>query len=158
MSLGYKFRDLRYYPVTGNLYRVKKVEYKLLNKSYTKKYARIFSNGKFYNIHVLCWAAYHGSFPSTFIDHIDRVKSNLRISNLRLASGNQNQWNRSANVGCKHKNVYYQKESDSWYVQVRHGKTKISKYGIKDVKQAVAYANELRIQLHGDFAFIDKED
>ena len=46
-----------------------------------------------YMAHRLAWLYIYGEFPPQFIDHIDRDKSNNRISNLRMATNSQNQIN-----------------------------------------------------------------
>ena len=42
--------------------------------------------GKQYKAHRIAWLLYYGDFPNGNIDHINRDKSDNRISNLRIAS------------------------------------------------------------------------
>jgi hypothetical protein len=44
--------------------------------------------------HRVAWAIYYGDWPETEIDHIDRVKDNNRILNLRLVTRSENLRNR----------------------------------------------------------------
>ena len=46
-----------------------------------------------YFAHRLVWLIEHGSFPSLKIDHINRIKTDNRISNLREATDSQNAQN-----------------------------------------------------------------
>lgn len=51
---------------------------------------------KYFN-HRLIWIYFHGDIPENMvIDHIDRNKLNNRISNLRLVTVQQNNWNTKA--------------------------------------------------------------
>jgi hypothetical protein len=58
-------------------------------------YRYIAINGKKYLAHRLVWLYIHGSFPVDMLDHIDGDKLNNRINNLREASNQQNQHNRT---------------------------------------------------------------
>lgn len=49
--------------------------------------------GKQFLEHRLAWLVFYGCWPSGVIDHIDGVKTNNRISNLRDVSQQQNIWN-----------------------------------------------------------------
>jgi hypothetical protein len=53
-------------------------------------------NNKLYKRSRLAWLYVYGYFPENLIDHIDRDKSNDRITNLREASPSCNVHNRSA--------------------------------------------------------------
>ena len=52
--------------------------------------------------HRLAWLYVHGEFPANYIDHINGVKSDNRISNLRDATASENRQNqRRGNIGTK---------------------------------------------------------
>ena len=57
-------------------------------------YKRVGINGKYYVEHRLIWLYHYGSFPTQFIDHINRNRSDNRIENLRDVSRRQNNQNR----------------------------------------------------------------
>lgn len=59
----------------------------------TRGYHSICINKKMYLTHRLVWLYVYGYFPENYIDHIDRDKSNNRISNLREVSNQCNQRN-----------------------------------------------------------------
>jgi hypothetical protein len=45
--------------------------------------------------HRIAWAIHYGEWPSVEIDHINRIRTDNRIDNLRLATSKQNKWNQS---------------------------------------------------------------
>ena len=55
---------------------------------------------KLISAHRLAWYMVNGSFPINFIDHIDRNRTNNRISNLREATIQQNGKNQKSKVGA----------------------------------------------------------
>lgn len=57
-------------------------------------YSTIGIDGKRYYAHRLAWLYKNGELPSNEIDHINGVKSDNRIDNLRLATRSQNASNR----------------------------------------------------------------
>jgi hypothetical protein len=60
-------------------------------------YHQICVNGKLYQSHRLAWLYVYGSFPSKNIDHINGVRDDNRIDNLREANYIENGQNRSIN-------------------------------------------------------------
>lgn len=79
-----------------------------------KGYVQIFISGTVYAAHRLAWLYVHGRMPKGQIDHINGIKNDNRISNLREVnhSGNQhNRWlpnktNKLGFVGVYEKKVY----------------------------------------------------
>lgn len=68
----------------------------------TKQYITVSKNGaviilvnrKRYSAHRLAWLYVYGEFPTLLVDHINGVRTDNRICNLRLATASQNQQNR----------------------------------------------------------------
>lgn len=84
---------------TGIFFRVKgtrKVGY--VN---TKGYIRISVDGKGYFAHHLAWLYVYGIFPETTIDHINHVRTDNSIDNLRLVSCAENSKNMKMNKNNK---------------------------------------------------------
>lgn len=78
--------------------------------------------GKAYKVHALAWLYVYGAVPrkGIFIDHINRIKTDNRISNLRLATPSENQ----RNIGVKknntsgHRGVYWSKSNKNWFARI----------------------------------------
>lgn len=51
-------------------------------------------NRKIYQVHRLIWRLYYGKWPNFHIDHINRNKTDNRISNLRDVTNRQNHQNK----------------------------------------------------------------
>lgn len=64
----------------------------------SRGYIRIELNGKYYMAHRLAWLYEYGKFPQQYIDHINRVKNDNRINNLRDVSRYVNARNKKISV------------------------------------------------------------
>jgi len=71
--------DFTYKPDTGELFR----KGKLVQTVSTKGYLVSNVQGKVLYGHRISWFLYHGSWPEHGLDHINRVKTDNRINNLR---------------------------------------------------------------------------
>ena len=94
-------------------------------------YRRIKVNGHFYAEHRLVWLVEHGAFPTQELDHIDRVRSNNQIDNLRLVSRKANMENtgRHGRNTSGFKGVGFSKASQKWRAFIGHnGKVKALGY------------------------------
>lgn len=117
-------------------------------------YIKIAILGKKYSAHKLAWLYVNGYYPTKVVDHINGIKSDNRISNLRECTKTQNEWNRGLNKNNTSgvKNVSMNKEKKKWHVQIKtDGKRVYSKY-FKSFEDAKLAAIEARIKFHGEFA------
>ena len=64
-----------------------------LNSTKSNGYRHGSINGKYFMAHRVAWAIYHGVWPSGQIDHINGIKSDNRLTNLRDVSASQNMRN-----------------------------------------------------------------
>lgn len=84
-------------------------------------YRKIFLLGRFYAVHRLVWLHVHGSYPTKYLDHINRVPTDNRIENLREATPLENAQNQS--ITCKSKSgirgVYWVEKLKMWLVRLR---------------------------------------
>lgn len=88
---------LGYDPETGNLFwkqsRGTKKVGSIAGYFDIHGYVCVKLHKKQYRAHRLAWFFHYGEMPVDDIDHIDGNKSNNKISNLRLATEQLNQWN-----------------------------------------------------------------
>jgi hypothetical protein len=114
-------------------------------------FVRLFK--KTYKAHRLIWVYVHGEDPSRLqIDHIDGVKSNNAITNLRLATPSQNIQNthiRTDNY-LRFKNVYEAKGKYKVGFQVAGKYKHFGTYAT--LEEAVIVADVIRHKLHKEFA------
>lgn len=122
-------------------------------------YIHIQIDRKILKAHRLAWLYQYGQLPDLEVDHIDGVKSNNTIKNLRLATKSENQRNskiRSDNTSkVKGINVKRNKNITYWRANLRyHGKVKSKHFPYTDEgkAQAIKWIEETRKLLHGDFA------
>jgi hypothetical protein len=111
-------------------------------------------DGKRYQAHRLIWSMFNGPIPEGLdIDHRDEVKTNNRLSNLRLATRGQNMMNvsqhKSNTSGIK--GVAFHKGSGKWeaYVSVGRKKTYLGLHN--SAERAGEIAAKKRNELHGEF-------
>lgn len=103
----------------------------------------------------LVWMWHHGQDPGDLeIDHIDGNRANDRLSNLRLATRQQQQWNvgrnRKNSSGCKGVSLY--KRLNLWRADIAvAGRKKCLGY-FKEKEQAIAAYRTAALALHGQFA------
>ena len=85
---------------------------------YDSGYGRIKFNGQAYTTHRVVWLLYHKSWPKTQIDHINRIRSDNHISNLREVTNSQNKQN--SGVTSKGQSGFrgVTKSGDKWLARI----------------------------------------
>lgn len=120
-------------------------------------YVRMSIKRKCYAAHRLAWLYVHGSFPKDTIDHINGIKTDNRIQNLREAT-------EAENVHCRKltksntsgfKGVSFSKQYGNWVAAIRHNK-KTVRIGVFDDPQIAAHAyNKAAMAIYGEFACLN---
>ena len=79
-------------------------------------YVLISLNSRSFRAHRLAWLIVYGSFPPEQIDHINGIRHDNRIINLRAVTNTENSRNRALpNVNTSgHIGVYYDKINKKW--------------------------------------------
>jgi hypothetical protein len=104
--------------------------------------------GKFYNYlaHRLAWLYEHGEFPKGGLDHINHVKTDNRITNLRIATQRENCRNlsMSSRNTTGHTGVYFHKSLGKYRASVRVNYKAIHLGYFENVEDAAKAAREGR--------------
>lgn len=97
------------------------------NLSKSIGYSVINLRGRRYLAHRLIWLYTHGEFPTTGIDHINHIKTDNRMLNLRAVSHSDNKKNtpKHANNTSGATGVVFCKKNSKWIARIQlTGKTK----------------------------------
>lgn len=169
---------LRYEPETGRLYwRHRSREYfasdwsyKVWNMRYPEEEAfttnsrgylsgRIFNKG--YLAHRVCFAMYHGYWPTGEIDHVDGNPSNNLIENLREVTSSENSMNmkRHSHNTSGVNGVYFEGFTNRWVASAEKGGKRVKKR-FPTKEGAIKHRDELSLELgfhenHGRYTIRD---
>ena len=111
-------------------------------------------SGKNFRAARVAWAIAHGRWPSDQIDHINCIRSDDRLSNLREATAHQNARNKSASVrnATGVKGVHFERSKNKFMAQVRANGEYVFRRRFKTLEEAAAAYAEAARQYHGEFA------
>ena len=116
-------------------------------------YRQVKIGNRSYKVHRVIFLMQYGYLP-TQIDHINGIKSDNFIGNLRPATNVTNQYNKKPQKSntTGHKNIHWCNRSQRYIVSFRI-KGKLLNFGsYKDFIDAKNIAIKKRIELHGEFA------
>lgn len=109
-------------------------------------------SGKQYRVHKLIWLYHYGQWPKGDIDHINGIRDDNRIENLREATRTYNNYNRGStpNTSSKYKGVYKRGER-KFVAEIRKDRKKYY-LGTFDceIEAAKAYDNKAK-ELCGEY-------
>jgi hypothetical protein len=106
----------------------------------TKGYIRIRVDGVDYRAHILAWFAHYRLRPTGEIDHINRDKTDNRISNLRVVNRRENILNRGIqkNNTSGHTGINWRKDYKKWTASYTVNKKQVHVGYFTNVRDAVA--------------------
>lgn len=86
-------------------------------------YRAIYIFGRMHKEHRLAWAFVYGEWPpeNLCVDHINRIRNDNRIENLRCVTRSQNCWNVTSQNGSSSKflGVTLNKKSNRWEAKIK---------------------------------------
>lgn len=161
-----------YDPKTGNLVWKERPRNHFASESRCKAFNTAFANvtagcnhgcgyitvgimGKQYLAHRIIWEMHYGPIPhGVQIDHVNGVRSDNRIGNLRLADANQNAYNKvgSKPNGCGLKGVRKNTSGPLWSAQITHAGRKIHLGSFANKLLAYDAYIQAAINYHGSYA------
>jgi len=147
----------RYDPDTGNIYWISqgrgKIKKKPAGTIVKAGYVGILIDGKRYYAHRIAWALHHGKHPELHLDHINGVKTDNRIANLREANDMQNARNakKPINNTSGYAGVSYCKCTNKWRASIKVNRKVIYFGRFQDIKEAVRARKEAEIRYFGEW-------
>lgn len=121
-----------------------------------KGYSQINIRSKLYRAHRVAWLCTYGEWPVGEIDHINGIKTDNAITNLREATHSQNNMNREATKNTSGaRGVYWNKARSKWQAQIKLDR-KCMYLGSFDNLEDAAKAYDLAAsKYHKEFARIN---
>jgi hypothetical protein len=103
--------------------------------------------GKLYNVHRIAYYMGTGTDPSDKqIDHINGIRNDNRIENLRLATNAENNWNKYNTIG-----VHYEKNIKKWRVRLKVNGKRYNGGCFENKEDAIYKYKELKTSLCSEF-------
>lgn len=116
-------------------------------------YMRIGLHRKRYFLHRVIFHMHHGYFPK-FVDHINGIRDDNRIENLREATGTQNHANQIKREGLssQYKGVHWRKDRGKWSAQIKLNRQSIRLGCFSNEEDAARAYDQKATELFGEFA------
>ena len=109
--------------------------------------------------HRIAWAMHHGSWPPDQIDHINGVRDDNRICNLRLATVRENCTNRAQPISRTSgvRGVSWAKSHGKWYAQIKRNYRSYNLGHHDTIEEASAAYQKAAMEMHGEFSILHRE-
>jgi hypothetical protein len=113
-------------------------------------YIKIVILGGDHLAHRLIWLHVYGTYPKTSLDHINHVRNDNRIENLREADASENMQNRRLNgpYWSGHVGVIWSKKSRKWVARIAVRMKQIQVGTFDDINDAIAARKEAVKKYH----------
>lgn len=112
----------------------------VVNSLNSKGYLRVGIDNRRHSLHRVIWALAYGYWPKNEIDHINGIKTDNKLENLREVTGAENQRNRKTGVnntsGCV--GVTWHKKAGVWQAQIKTPEKYIYLGSFSDLDDAIA--------------------
>lgn len=116
-------------------------------------YRHIGIDGKEYLAHRLVWLYVHGEWPPAYMDHINGIRTDNRLANLRPVTHAQNNINRigRSNTVSGVKGVCWNKDVNKWMAQIGFNKKHYYLGVYETIEEAKSAYDKAAKELHGEF-------
>lgn len=146
---------LSYDENTGELVWIKKPSKKTVLNSRagslvtTTGYRSIHIFGKSYPEHHIIWCWYYGYYPTKQIDHIDQIRDNNRIKNLREVTQAVNSRNRSRrrNTRVEEAGIWFNRRTRRYVAEITLNQKKVYQRSFENVEDAITSRKAKLIEL-----------
>lgn len=163
MSIERLQNELSYCPITG-LFKWEVTKNRVVKGqvagSLNQGYVRIKSQGRNFEAHRLAWLFTHGYLPKCEIDHINGIRNDNRICNLREATFAQNSQNcvvrRSNKYGLR--GVAKQTCSNRYASTIRVNGKSLHLGTFKTPEEAHQTYLKAVLKHHGNFAYLNQKE
>lgn len=148
-------RLFRYEQETGNVYWIAEGKGRIKKKAagtvVKAGYIGIMIDGKRYYAHRIAWALHHGKHPTDQLDHINGIKTDNRIVNLREATNSQNGKNLSLNKNNKtgYSGVCFKSNAWTAYIKVDYTNLYLGRFAKKE--DAIAARLKAEQEFYGEW-------
>ena len=117
-------------------------------------YLRVCIDKREYLLHRLAWLYVHGEIPPCEIDHINRIRTDNRIKNLRPADANENRANATIRRDNKSgtKGVSWNSRKGRWYASICFRGVRRFVGSFEILSDAEAVMVRVRKEVHGEFS------
>lgn len=119
--------------------------------------AAIKVNGLAISITHIIWVLYYGDWPPDgyWIDHEDKIKAHNWITNLRLATPTQNQYNKAGSGQYAKGVTWRDRKEKPWQAKIRVNGDRLHLGSFATEEEAAKAYREACIRYHGEFACHD---
>jgi hypothetical protein len=103
-------------------------------------YLQIKVQSRPYKSHRLAWLHTYGVWPKDQIDHINRNRSDNRVSNLREVTNKQNLQNagKYSHNTSGHPGAYWDKQRSKWQAKIAHNRKQLHLGHFATIEEAIA--------------------
>ena len=155
-KLYWKKRDLKYCnsEKSCNIFNIKHAEKEAFIHKRKDGYYKGSIFGEDYLKHRVIWAFHYEKWPQQQLDHINRIRDDNRICNLREATYQQNAQNTSSVKGSASKSlgVSWNKRDQRWRADIRVNGVKIYLGAFEKEKDAAKAYDKAAKKHHEEFA------
>ena len=116
-------------------------------------YRMIRIDGGQYRAARLAWFYCYGEWPTGLLDHINRIRNDDCLCNLREVTHSQNSTNRTTLSATGIKGVHRASYRERYQAMIMHNGKRVHLGVFKTLEEAAAVRKAAALRLHGDFAY-----